>query len=82
MVFIWKDGHVPPLSPLYEGLYRVLPRSQRTLRLQVGRRVEVVSVQHLKLAFTADDENPAAPRWGCPPHQPRPQAVPPDPPRR
>ena len=81
MVFIRKDGHVAPLAPLYEGPYKVLSRSLKTFQLQVGKRVEVVSVQRLKPAFTADDEAPVEPpRRGRPPRQPPP--VPPDPPRR
>ncbi|XP_023320310.1 uncharacterized protein LOC111695285 [Eurytemora carolleeae] len=81
MVFIRKDGHVAPLAPLYEGPYKVLSRSLKTFQLQVGKRVEVVSVQRLKPAFTAEDEAPVEPpRRGRPPRQPPP--VPPDPPRR
>ena len=56
MVFIRKDGHVAPLAPLYQGPYNVLSCSLKTFQLQVGKRVEVVSVQCLKPAFTADDE--------------------------
>ena len=44
MVFICKDGHVAPLAPLYKGPYKVLARSLKTFQLQVGKRVEVVSV--------------------------------------
>ena len=44
MVFIHKDGHVAPLAPLYEGPYKVLSRSPKSFQLQVGKRVEVVSV--------------------------------------
>jgi len=52
-----------------------------TFQLQVGKRVEVVSVQRLKPAFTADDEAPLEPPLrGRPPRQPPP--VPPYPPRR
>ena len=81
MVFIHKDGHVSPLAPLYEGPYKVLSCSPKTFQLQVGKRVEVVSVQHLKPAFTADDEAPVEPsRRGRPRLQPPP--VPSDPPRR
>ena len=81
MVFIHKDGHVAPLAPLYESPYKVLSGSLKTFQLQVGKRVEVVSVQRLKPAFTADDEAPVEPpRQGRPPHQPPP--VTPDPPRR
>ena len=53
MVFIPKDGHVAPLAPLYEGPYEVLCRSLKTFQLQVGKRVEVVSVQLLKPAPVA-----------------------------
>ena len=48
MVFIHKDGHVARLAPLYEGSYKVLSRFLKTFQLQVGKRVEVVSVQGLK----------------------------------
>ena len=81
MVFIRKDRHVAPLAPLYKGPYKVLARSLKTFQLQVGKRVEVVSVQRLKPAFTADDEAPEEPpRRGRPPRQP--PLVPSDPPRR
>ena len=81
MVFIRKDGHVAPLAPLYEGPYKALAHSLKTFQLQVGKGVEVVSVQRLKPAFTADDEAPVEPPCqGRPPRQPPP--VPPDPPRR
>jgi len=43
MVFIRKDGHVT-LAPLYNGPYKVLAPSLKTFQLQVGKRVEVVSV--------------------------------------
>ena len=68
MVLVRKDGHVPPLAPLYAGPYKVLSRSRRTFRLQVGSKVEVVSVQRLKPAITSDEEIPALPpRRGRPP---------------
>ena len=50
-----------PATNLYEGPYKVLARSLKTFQLQVGKRVEVVSVQRLKPAFTADDEAPVEP---------------------
>ena len=79
MVLVRKDGHVPPLSPLYEGPYQVLSRSLRTFRLKVGRRVETVSTERLKPAVTSEHEKPALPpRRGqpfrpVPPVQPVPQ---------
>ena len=57
MVFIRKDRHVAPLAPLY----KVLARSLKTFQLQVGKRVDVVSVRRLKPAFTSDDEAPVEP---------------------
>ena len=61
MVFIRKDRHVAPLAPLYKGPYKVLARSLKTFQLQVGKRVDVVSVRRLKPAFTSDDEAPVEP---------------------
>jgi hypothetical protein len=47
-VYVRRGGVVPPLSPLYQGPYRVLERSQKFLSLEVGGRTEVVSVDRLK----------------------------------
>ena len=80
MVFVRKDGHIPPLATLYAGPYKVLSRSWRTFRLQVSNRAEIASIQRLKLAITADEDTPELPpRLGRPP---RPIAqAPPAPPR-
>ena len=68
LVIIFLHGHVAPLAPLYEAPHKVLSRSLKTFQLQVGKRVEVVSVGRLKPAFTADYEAPKAPpRRGSPP---------------
>ena len=75
MVLVRKDGHVPPLAPLYEGPYKVISRSLKTFRLQVGERTDVVSVQRLKPAVTSEEEQPAPP-----PRRGRPRRVQPDPP--
>ena len=83
MVLVRKDGHVPPLAPLYEGPYKVISRSLKTFRLQVGKRTDVVSVQRLKPAVTSDEAQPAPPpRRGRPPRRVQPDPPPPDPPRR
>jgi hypothetical protein len=37
-VLVHRDGHVPPLAPLYDGPYRVLTRSRDFFRLQMGDR--------------------------------------------
>ena len=71
LVIIFLHGHVAPLAPLYEGPHKALSRSLETLQLQVGKRVEVVSLQRLKPAFSADYEAPEAPpRRGRPPPMP------------
>jgi hypothetical protein len=71
MVFVRRDGHRPPLSPAYEGPYKVLQRSRHTFKLQMGSRTEVVSVHRLKPAATPPDALPALPaRRGRPPAAP------------
>ena len=61
MVFVRKDGHIPPLAPLYAGPYKVLSRSRRTIHLQVGNRTEMVLIQRLKPAVTTDEDTPELP---------------------
>ena len=73
LIITFLHGHVAPLAPLYEGPYKVSACSLKNLQLQVGKRVEVVSVQRLKPAFTADYEVPEAPPCcGRAPHAPVP----------
>jgi hypothetical protein len=57
-VYVRKGGTVPPLSPLYSGLYNVLASGPKVFRLQVGEREESVSTDCLK------------PHWGAAPVQP------------
>jgi hypothetical protein len=47
-VYIRGGGMVPPLQPLYQGPYRVLGRAEKFLKIQIGARNEVVSVDRLK----------------------------------
>jgi hypothetical protein len=70
-VFIRRHGHVPALSPLYEGPYRVLARNDRVFYLQLGFRVDSVSVSRLKPAFLPAGAGPALPpALGRPPRAP------------
>jgi hypothetical protein len=39
---------VPPLSPLYQGPYKVLDRREKFFKLEVGGQPEVISVDRLK----------------------------------
>ena len=62
MVLVRRDGPKPPLAPVYDGPYKVLARSPRSFHLQVGARVDTVSVERLKPAFCSVDVSPAVPR--------------------
>ena len=66
-VFIRKGAPSSPLSPLYEGPYKVLARGPKFFRLELGGRQETVTVDRLK-PFWAQHVVPAAPpRRGRPP---------------
>ena len=54
-VLVRRDGHVPPLSSLYDGPYAVLRRAPRFFTIRMGDREETVHVQRLK-PFTAAAE--------------------------
>jgi hypothetical protein len=60
-VYVRRVGVVPPLSPLYQGPYRVLERSQKFLSLEVRGRTEVVSVDRLKPHLCKAPLSPALP---------------------
>ncbi len=47
-VYEQKGQVVPPLSPLYQGPYKVLDRREKYFKLEIGRRPEVVSADRLK----------------------------------
>jgi hypothetical protein len=48
-VFVRKGRVVPPLSPLYQGPYKVLDRREKFFELEIGGRPEVVSKDRLNL---------------------------------
>ena len=50
-VFIRRDSHKPPLTPPYEGPYKVLQRGTKSFQIDVGGREEAISVDRLKPAF-------------------------------
>ncbi len=60
-VFVRRDGHVPPLQPLYEGPYTVIRRSHHHLTLRIGDKVDKVSTLRLK-PCTDPTAPPALPR--------------------
>jgi hypothetical protein len=60
-VFLRRDGHVPPLTPLYEGPFRVVSRTNKTFTLLRGVRQETVSVDRLKPYLGGDEPQVAVP---------------------
>ncbi len=73
-----RDGAQPPLSPIYDGPYRVLERSTHFFLLEMGDRTDKVSTLRLKAARTLADTEPAKPpRRGHPVAQAPPVRAPP-----
>jgi hypothetical protein len=60
-VFMRRDGHVPPLQPLYDGPYGVLRRSLHHFTLRIGNKEDKVSTLWLK-PCTDPTAPPAQPR--------------------
>jgi hypothetical protein len=75
-VWVRCGAHMPPLSPLYDGPYKVLQHSLRHFRLQMGDREDKISTSRLK-PCTSDSFIPTAapsrrPGKTCPPPLRRP----------
>jgi hypothetical protein len=60
-VFVRREGHVPPLQPLYDGPYTVIRRSLHHFTLRIGDKVDKVSTLRLK-PCTDQTAPPALPR--------------------
>jgi len=60
-VFVRRDGHVPALTPLYDGPYEVISRSKKVFKLRMGARVDSVSITRLKPAYLPPGSCPALP---------------------
>ena len=73
-MLVRRDGHVPPLAPLDDGPYKVLQRSLRTFRLQMGDKQDTVSTSGLKAVQADPDMQPAEPSWHGRPWKPPAQA--------
>ncbi len=53
------------LAPLYEGPYKVVKRSPKYFRVDIGGRVEAVSLDRLKPHLGSSGVTPAVPpSWG------------------
>ena len=60
-VFVCEDASKPSLAPLYCGPYLVVERRSKFFRLQIGTRIDSVSVDRLKPVFSDSPITPAAP---------------------
>ena len=61
-VYVRRDGYAPPLSPRYDGPFLVKQRFSKYFAIQMGGRVEHVSVDRLKPHVGATGVTPAEPR--------------------
>ena len=68
-VFVRCDGHVPPLTPLYDGPFAVLSRSAQHFKIQMGTREEVISTSRLKPCSDPDAAVAQPRRRSWPPGQ-------------
>ena len=66
--FIRRDGHKVPLSPAYEGPFKVISQTDTTVTVLRGQVEDVISASRVKMA-TLDGEDATAvpPRRGRPP---------------
>jgi len=60
-LFVCEDTFVPALSPLYRGPYKVLKCQDKFFCLQMGDKVDVVSVDRLKPVISDSMIIPARP---------------------
>jgi len=60
-VFVRRNGHVPPLQPLYDGPYTILPPSLHHFTQRIGDKEDKVSTLRLK-PCTDPTTPPAQPR--------------------
>lgn len=54
-VFIRHDAVRPPLRPPYDGPYRVIFRTPKKFKVQIGNREAVISIDRLKPAFLLNE---------------------------
>ena len=56
-----EDSSVPPLSQLYRGPYKVVDRKDKYFKLQIGSKLDNVSVNRLKPVFSDEKVSSALP---------------------
>ena len=57
-VFLRINATKPPLTPPYSGPYLIKDQREKTLRLQVGNKLEWVSIDHVKQAYLLGNDVP------------------------
>ena len=71
-VFVRRDEHVAPLTPLYRGPYKVLERGPKVFKVQIGEASVSISVDRLKPVLSESEIIAAEPpRRGRPPAKPQ-----------
>ena len=60
-VFVREDASKPSLGPLYRGPYLVMERRSKFFRLQIGTKIDAVSLDRLKPVISDCPVVPAAP---------------------
>ena len=60
-VFVTEDASKPSLSPLYQAPYLVMEGRSKFFRLQIGTKVDSLSLDRLKLVISDSPVIPAAP---------------------
>ena len=53
-VFTRTDAVKPSLSPAYKGPYRVIQRGEKTFQIQLENKLDWISIDRLKPAYTED----------------------------
>ena len=72
-VFVRHGAHTAPLQPPYDGPFAVVKAGKKNFQLQMGEKVETVSVDRIKVAHLETGVIPSLaipPRRGHPPHSP------------
>uniref|UniRef100_A0A5S6Q225 RNA-directed DNA polymerase n=1 Tax=Trichuris muris TaxID=70415 RepID=A0A5S6Q225_TRIMR len=67
-VFLRRDANRPPLSPAYEGPYKVIDRTPKTVTILCQDRPKTVSIDRVKPAFVDAQQRTGRPHVTFNPH--------------
>ena len=51
-VYVRRDGHIKPLQCPYDGPFQVVEHGPKVFKLQIGSKIDIVSIDRLKVAYT------------------------------